>query len=200
MKKKIVSFFIIVAVLLVSYLYSYKDFTTCIYDEATDPSAYIATGTLVGEEQLVQTFSLSEKTFQSFSLKADLIGNVENVVLKYKILDEDQALLREGSVKVSELNDQEWNTVSFSEIENANEKKFTLVLAEENADLQNGISFSLTPLRQEGTELTVKGNATDATLVASFNSNFFDFETFVVLLGMLSFIAAFMKLLFKMFK
>ena len=100
----------------------------------------------------------------------------------------------------TELESKKFNVIKIPEIPDTKGKQYTIVLSEENADLQNGVSFYLSPGRQNGQELIIKGNETDATLVTRIICNRFDVETYVVLLGMIVFISTFMKILYKMFK
>ena len=200
MKKRIVSCLIICAVLVLSFFYSHIEDNTCVYSEDADISTYISTGTLSGDEELTQAFVAQEESIDGIRLKVDLLGNVENVILHYTLLDESLNELYKGTVPATELENQEFNVLKTSKISNASGKKYVLVLSEENSDLQNGVSFHLTPGRPDGEDLMIKGNSTDAALVVEFICNRFDLETYVVLIGMITFIAVFMKVLYKMFK
>lgn len=200
MKKRIVSCLIICVVLVLSFFYAHIDDNVYIYNEEADTATFYSTGTLSGDEQLTQTFVSEEDSIDGFNLKLELVGSVEDVILRYAILDENSDKVYEGIMTATELESKKFNVIKIPEIPDTKGKQYTIVLSEENADLQNGVSFYLSPGRQNGQELIIKGNETDATLVTRIICNRFDVETYVVLLGMIVFISTFMKILYKMFK
>lgn len=200
MKKKIVACLVICVVLVLSYFYAYIDDNTYIYNAESDEATFFATGTLSGTEELTQTFVSQEDSIDGINVKVELLGAVENVVLHYALLDENSDEVYEGEVLATELDNHKFNILETSKIPNTKGKMYTIVLNEENTDLQNGVSFYLSPGRQNDQDLIIKGNATDATLVARTICHRFDIETYVVLLGMITFVAVFLKILYKMFK
>ena len=80
------------------------------------------------------------------------------------------------------------------------EKQHTVLLSVENSDEQNGISFYVEPTKRGEHPLNIRGIEEEGTLVARVISHRFDGETLCVLLGMIAFVAAFMKILYKFFK
>ena len=200
MKKKIVSCLIICVVLVLSYFYAYIDDNACIYNENSDAATFFATGTLSGAEEITQNFYIQGNSLDGINIKVELLGHTENVLLHYMLLDENLNTVYDGKIPAKELDNHKFNTLPISKITNTQGKKYTLVLREENTDLQNGVSFYLSHGRENGQDLIIKGNATDATLVARTIYNRFDLETYVVLLGMITFVVVFLKILYKMFK
>ena len=200
MKKRIVTCLVICVVLVLSYFYSYIDNNAYIYNKDADEASFFATGTLNGEEELTQSFVSQEDSIDGINIKVELLGSVENVILHYALFDEKLNEVYEGKISATELDSHKFNVLKTSKISNTKGKEYTLVLSEENTDLQNGVSFYLSPGRQNEQDLIIKGNETDATLVTRLICNRFDLETYVVLIGMITFVAVFMKILYKMFK
>lgn len=200
LKNRVISFLLIGVVLILSYFYSHVDESTCIYNVDADMSTYISTGTLSEGEELSQTFVAQNESIDEIKVKVDLQGDIRNVILQYTLLDEKFNEVYHGEIAASELKNQEFNVLKMNHMEHTKGKTYTLVFKEQNSDVQNGVSFWLTPGRQNGKELIIKGNSTDAELVAESIGNHFDIETYLVLLGMITFIVVFMKVLYKMFK
>ena len=200
LKNRVISCLLIGITLVLAYFYSNIHERDCIYNKDADVSTYISTGTLSEGEELSQTFIAQNKSMDEIQLKVDLLGDVSNVVLQYKLLDDNSNVLYQDTISALELENQTFNTLKISPIEHADGQKYTLVLSEQNANPQNGVSFYLTSGRTDGDELIIKGNSTDASLLAEMTSDGFDAETFFVLLGMIAFIVVFMKILYKMFK
>lgn len=200
MKKKIISILIVVVVITVSFLYAHIDKNNYLYDRNADTSKFHNTGILAEGEEIRQTFVAEEESIDGINVKVAMSGNIEDVVLKYTLLDENSEKLFAGVVPANELENNKFNKLAMSEITRTKGKHYTLILSEENSDEQNGISFYVEPAKQGERKLIIKGTEDGGTLVARVISHQFDMETFCVLLGMIAFVAAFMKILYKFFK
>ena len=89
---------------------------------------------------------------------------------------------------------------AFDRIENAKGQPYKLILSVENSDEQNGIGFYATQGVDEKQQLMIKENLSEGTLVTRIICHRFDLETFIVFTGIVLFIIAFMKVLYKSFK
>ena len=200
MKKKIGLCVVVCIVIILSYLYSNIDKNSYIYDKQTDTATYYETGILMEQEAVKQSFVSTENTIDGIYIKVSIVGNVENVALHYGILELDSNMLTENTISAKELESNKFNKLKLPQITETMGKEFTLILWEENSDEQNGVSFYLVPGVQDEQTLYVKEHETQATLVMRILCHRFDVETFVVMLGMISFITIFMKILFRFFK
>lgn len=200
MKKKIISCLMLVVIIAFSYFYAHIDKNSYIYNRNADTGLFYGTGILEENEKLTQTFIAKEDSINGINIKVVISGNVENVVLHYALLDETLNTVCESSVYATELEHNKFNKLEFPEILGTKGKQYILVLSEGNSDEQNGIGFYIEPGRQDNQELSIKENETDGTLVTRIICQRFDLETFIVLLGMIAFVAVFMKILYKMFK
>lgn len=200
MKKRIVSCLIICVVIVLAYLYAYVDKNSYVYNKNADPSTFYSTGILTEGQEVAQSFVSKEDTIDGFNIKTVILGNVENVVIHYALLDKNSEQVYKGSVPAIELEDNKFNKLGIPQISGVNGQEYTFVLSVEGADEYNGVAFYVEPGRHEGQELVINGNSTDGTLVIRFICHRFDVETFIVLLGMITFVTAFMKVLYKLFK
>lgn len=187
-------------IIILSYFYAHIDKNSYIYDRNVDTKNFYSTGLLVEDEDMTQTFISEEDVIDGIYIKISVVGNVEDVIMHYSLTDNATNKVVSAVVKASELENNKFNRLAIPKIEGAKGKTFTLTLSTENADAQNGIGFYLTPGRFNGQTLVVKGNETDGTIVARTLCHRFDVETFVVLLGMIAFVSAFMKVLYKFFR
>lgn len=200
MKKKIISCLIVCIVIMLAYFYSYIDKNSYIYDRNANTGTFYSTGIMMEDDEITQTFIAEEDAIDGLNIKAAIAGNVEDVVVNYVILDADSGKVFEGRVPAAELENNKFNQLKVSGVTGTRGKPYTLVLSEEKSDEQNGVAFYLAPGRHENQELFIKGNETDGTLVVRSICHRFDVETFIVLLGMIAFVAVFMKVLYKLFK
>lgn len=200
MKKKIVSCLIICVVIVFAYFYAYIDKNSYIYDRNADTSTFYSTGILIEGEEVTQTFISKEDTVDGLNIKTAIAGNVENVVINYAILDKNSRQVYEGSVSAAKLENNKFNQLDVSQVSVEKGQEYTIVLSAEGADEQNGVAFYFEASGNEEQKLSIKGNPIDGTLVVRIICHRFDVETFVVLLGMITFVAGFMKVLYKLFK
>lgn len=200
MKKKIISFLVIVIIIVLSYFYAYIDKNSFLYDRNADTGTFAATGVLEDGEEIRQSFIADENTIDGINIKVNISGNVETVVLNCVLLDEAMQEVCYVNIAANGLENNKFNKIQFPSVTETKGRQFTLVLREENSDGQNGVGFYFEPGSQEGQKLAIRGNETDGAMVTRLICHRFDVETFVVLLGIITFIVVFMKVLYRYFK
>lgn len=199
MKKKISSAVLIAAILIGAFLYAHVDKNIYLYDRNLESEDFINTGILEEGETLEQTFTMKDAAIDGINLKISAAGNTENVKLLGTLKEKESGKnVAEFSVDGSDIKNNKFNKLKVPRVESAKEKEYTLILACEGSDEQNGLSFYVT--QGNAGRLTVKGNDTNGVLVSRMLCHRFDVETFIVLLGFIAFIYVFMKTLYKLFK
>lgn len=201
---------IITAVLIIcaatvgAFFYARIDKNSYIYDRAADSASFTGTGILLKGEEIRQTFKADEKYIDGVNIKTTVTDGADDVSLRYVILSESGKELSYGKVSAGELKNNRFNVLRLPRIENAKGKKFILALREEKSEGAVGVSFytaSGADDKERGAEtLTVRGEKADGVLVMRTVCHRFDAETFIVFLGMLTFIAAFIRLLYRLFR
>ena len=199
-KNIIYNVLVYIIILGISYLYSYVDKNYYLNTQNADTSTFYGTGILIGDDQVTQTFVSPEKNIDGVNVKISLTGNMENVVLNYAIIDETTGVSYSASVPAIELENNKFNTLWIPTITNAKNKPYKLVLNVENSYELNGISFYAEHGVKGNQRLVIMGNESEGTLVSRIVTSKFDVETFVVVISILIFIVAFMKVLYKAFK
>lgn len=198
--KKILYMIIVgVAVLGFSYIYAHIDKNTYIYDRNVDAGLYYGTGILENDKTVEQVFTSDEDVIEGINLKVGIFGNPENIVLHYALTDMQTGERYVASVPANQIENNKINKLETPKITQAKGKQYTLTLSSENADEQNGVGFYVVPGKVEDQPLTVRDGGVDGVLVVRLLCHRFDVETFVVLLGIILFVAIFMKKLYKSF-
>jgi len=200
MRKKIISFIMIVVVIVLSYFYAYIDSNSYLYDRNADTGLFCATGIMMDGEEIRQGFMSHENTIDGVNIKVNISGNVEDVILNCSLLDDTMREVSCVKVVANDLENNKFNKIKFPVVSEAKGKQFTLVLTEENSDSQNGVGFYYEPNNVGEQKLTIRGNEIDGIMVTRIICHRFDVETFVVLLGIIAFVVLFMKILYKYFK
>lgn len=198
--KKIISCVMICIVIVISYLYSHIDINNYIYDRNIDATTFYATGVLKENENIIQTFISQEDSIDGINIKVATSGNVEHSLLKYALLDESSNAVFQGTVSGNDLENNKFNRLNVEGVKGTKGKQYTLVLSVENSDEQNGFVFYIAPKKQENIQLLVRDNEVEGTLVTRIICYRYDVETNIVALGMVAFVFAFMKILYRFFK
>ncbi len=201
MKKKLSFILLGVCLLAAAYLYAHIDKNTYLYDRNTDSADFIGTGILLEKEEITQTFTCVEDSLDGINLKATLMGDAEHVRVEYSLMDaESGETVRTASVQGSEIKNNKFNKLSFQTLTGTAGKRFILKLAESGSNDNTGVGFYLAAGAEYQEELVIKGNETQGMMIVRLITHRFDWETFVVLLGIAAFIAGFMSMLYKLFK
>lgn len=201
MKKKITVILLIAGVLVLAYLYAHIDKNTYLYDRNTDSADLTGTGILEEKEEILQSFTCAEDSIDGINLKAAVIGSPENVELQYALTDpESGEAIRQGKIQGLEIKNNKFNKLKFPVLKGTKGKNYILRLTESGTGEEAGVGFFLSPTGEQEQELRVRGNDTQGTLAVRVLTHRFDLETFIVLLGIIAFIAGFMKVLYKLFK
>ena len=151
-------------------------------------------------EEIRQVFVSREDTIDGINVKVVATGNVEDVILHYTLLDEEANKVFESQVEADKLDNNKFNKLGVATICNTKDKQYTLVFSTDNSDEQNGVGFYIEPGNEDEYKLFVGDKDMDGKLVLRTICHRFDVETFVVLLVVIMFITAFMKILYKYFK
>ncbi|MCI9439847.1 MAG: hypothetical protein HFH15_01160 [Ruminococcus sp.] len=201
MKKKLSVILAAVCLLVFAYLYAHIDKNTYLYDRNTDSADFTGTGILKEGEEITQTFTCTEDSLDGINLKATLVGDAGQVNVEYSLIDaESGSVVREALVSGSEIENNKFNRLSFQTLTKTAGKDYILKLTETGSDDITGVSFYLDAGDEYKERLFIKGNETKGMLIVRLITHRFDLETFVVLSGIVAFIAGFMKMLYKLFK
>lgn len=195
--KKIVS---IIIILILAFLYAHIAKANNIYDKKVDNSEYLSTG-VVCEGVIEQKFVCVEDTLDGVKAKVQVIGDVQDVKIKYGLIDNQSGkCIAEGMIEAKDIKPSKFYTFSFDTLSGTRKKEYTFFFENLNAEENRGIGIFFQPTAQKGTELIISGNRTEGTLILKTITDRFDVETFVILLIFVVYIVVFMRFLYKLFK
>ncbi len=200
MKRRIKSTAMVLVIIGLAFLYAHIDKNTYLYDRNEDLENYTQTGVLLEGETISQTFFCKEDILDGINLKSVVVGDASNVILEYAITDNETGEVVENSIQGTEVKNNKFNSFKFPEIKDTSNKSYTLTIRETGADANNGISFYVSQTNPEDSQLSIREQDTQGSLVVRLISHRFDTETFIVLLGFILFITIFIKVLYKLFK
>lgn len=201
-KKISVKTVVICAVILIcAYFYAYIYKMHPLFDTDVPTSEYISTGVLY-DGTIEQTFTMKENMLDGMYVKCQIMDQADDVEIMYELIDvESDQVVAEGSMPGSKLKNNQFTKLRFdSTVENCNGKTYQFVLQEKGASELKGVGFCYETKQEEGTELSLRGEKTDGTMIAKTMSHRFDVETFIVLMGFIVFIAIFFRVLYNLFK
>lgn len=199
MKKKVEKIIIGVLILIATTMYSYVDKTSYIYNKNIDPSEYSNTEVLVNKG-IEQEFISDEGELDGISLKCATIGDIKGVDLEYKIVRVSTGQKAEGSVKASDISNSKFHKFRFEKFEKCKGEKFIFSVKEINSSNENGVSFYYQRSKIDSGEFYIDSEAIKGTLIMRTISHKFDIETFVIVLAIIIYVSAFLKILYKLFR
>lgn len=190
----------VIIVLVFAYFYAHIAKMHMIYDKNVDNSEYVSMG-ILEDQRVEQKFVCEEDKLDGIYVKCQVIGEVSEVEVKYTISERsDEEPIASGSFPASELKASKFNKLVFDTIEGCKGKEYILNIWSEPISARKGVSFYYQPETEEGTELTIGGSGIKGTMIMRTVTNRFDMETFCVVIIFIAFIAAFMKILYKLFE
>lgn len=195
--KKISVLIIGIVTIVVGLFYANIDKKTYIYDRNNEENN-IAIATV--EEEVSQEFKIKEKTINALAIKGQYIGDVSDKELEVELVDDENNVLLDMTVKESDLENNKFTNILFDPIENVANKKLTLVLRSIDFDKNNGLSFVKNSESTKDMKFVVNNEETDGTLVFKTITKRFDLETFVIFVLFIAYIFVFIRVLYSLFK
>ncbi len=129
------------------------------------------------------------------------MGDVTDVKVRYSIAEaSSRKVVAEGSCPAAELKPSKFNKLSFDTIEGCKDREYILAVWSDPVSPRKGVSFYYQPETEGGTALTIGGSEIKGTMIMRTVTDRFDMETFCVVIIFIGFIAAFMKILYKLFE
>lgn len=184
MKKKITTIVAAVILIAAAGLYSFIDRTTDIYDSQIDSSDYVSIGLAEGGKT-EQRFTSSEESLDGISVKLDASGNIENLVLNYKLTDEESGkVVAEGEASLAGAQSGKYFDMNFEQVTGCKGKEYLFEIMVQECD--------------EQTSMTVY-RAGEILVMRTIHQGF-DVETFIITVCFILYIVLFMKWLSKLFR
>lgn len=201
MKKRLKYVIVAAVILIVSFLYAHVDKKIPVYDAAADTSLYGNMGVLDAGFCVTQEFVCERPVLDGVSIKCGTIGSPVTATYQYQIMDASSgAVLREGTVDGSLIQNTRYYTIKFEQIEDCLDRELIFTFQSENASAANALTIYNVPKGDEQADLYLNedeflGN----TLALRTVSHGFDVETFVSVAFCLVYLYLFIKVLYKFF-
>ncbi len=190
----------IIIVLVFAYWYAHIAKMNMIYDKSVDNSEYISMG-ILEDQRVEQKFVCIEEKMGGIYAKCQVVGDVTDVKVRYSIAEaSSRKVVAEGSCPAAELKPSKFNKLSFDTIEGCKDREYILAVWSDPVSPRKGVSFYYQPETEGGTALTIGGSEIKGTMIMRTVTDRFDMETFCVVIIFIGFIAAFMKILYKLFE
>lgn len=189
---------LVVVILVAAFLYAHIGKNHLVYDKHVDNSKYLPTGAAA---KIEQTFVCRENTLDGFRTKCQVIGDVRGMKVSYSLTDMETGKVKaKGTANAEKISNSKFYYFRFDTVKNTKGKTYKIVFENQGPDETKGIGFFFQPKTQKDTSLHIKGIDTTGTLIIKAVTQRFDFETFVVLLVFILYVALFIKFLYKLFK
>lgn len=202
MKKKLISIIFIFILLALSAIYSITDKVEFVYNKNIDNSNYTNLGEISGNTTVKQQFLCNRNGLCAVDIKFGTYDRKNSAILNYTIEDIDGNIMANGNIKTADISNNEFYHVKIPIIDNSKGKNYTLTITDNSA--MNGNSVTIYTVPDNATNNTVKiiqnsneKEINDSVIAMKFVTHGFDIETFIIMIFFISFIALFIKILYR---
>ena len=191
----------IFALILIAFtcLYAVVDKNHSIYDREIDSSEYIYIELAKGDT-LTQSFVSEEDFLDGVNIKMSVTGEPEGKEVSFTLADSNGQEVASGKESLKELQMGKYFALKFARINGCKGQKYTLEFTVSQSMDEGTVIVYDVPGVQNNTELNVRGEKIDGTLVLRTITHRFDVETFVVTAIFAVYVILFIKWLGKVFR
>lgn len=201
MKKAIKTIIVILLMTAVGAVHAYGQWKQPVYDTTVDAAEYQNVGEISGESKIEQEFTVEYDGMNALLIRMSTWGRVNDSEMEYKLTKvSDDSVVTEGVLKVSEVTDNEYQEISFQEIEESKGEKYRFTIEADGIKTGEGISIFTTKKAKSAEMLTVNEKKQEQALVMKIQAKEFNWEDFIVLIGLQLYIVGFVKLLYRFLK
>lgn len=201
MKKTIKTIVVILLMMAVGAVHAYGQWKQPVYDTTVDAAEYQNVGEISGKAKIEQEFTAEYDGMNALLVRTSTWGRVNDGKMQYKLTKvADDSIVTEGVLKVSEVMDNEYKTLSFPEIAESKGEKYRFTIEADGIKSGEGISIFTTKKAKSAEVLTVNGVEQEQALVMKIQAKEFNWEDFIVLIGLQLYIVGFVKLLYRFLK
>lgn len=193
---------LVLLVVAIAGIYSYGVWDTTVYDANSDSNSYTNTGTLQEGSQVEQTFYCSDNGLQSLSVRVSNLGLEVDGTYEWALTEsESQKVIAQGEYDTADIDNGSASVLEFERQEESKDKEYVFTFSEKELKSEAGMTLMTTDIGQDDrAELYVNGEKSDQTMVLTQHVKFFNLETFIVFLGLVLYLVAFMGFLIKIFR
>ena len=128
-------------------------------------------------------------------------GRVNDSEMNYRLVNTaDDSVITEGVLKVSEVTDNEYKEITFPEVKESKGEQYRFTIVSDGIKNGEGISIFTTKKAESAESLEVNGEEQDQALVMKVQAKEFNWEDFIVLIGLQLYVVGFVKLLYRFLK
>nr|WP_317377706.1 hypothetical protein [uncultured Faecalimonas sp.] len=201
MKKTIKTIIVILLMAAVGAVHAYGQWKQPVYDTTVDAAEYQNVGEISGESKIEQEFTAEYDGVNALLIRTSTWGRVNDSEMKYTLTKvSDDSVVTEGVFKVSEVTDNEYKEIYFPEIEESKGERYRFRIEADGIKTGEGISIFTTKKAKSAEMLTVNGAEQEQALVMKIQAKEFNWEDFIVLIGLQLYVVGFVKLLYRFLK
>ncbi|MDD2980165.1 MAG: hypothetical protein PHN80_09360 [Hespellia sp.] len=202
MKKIVKTAVLIILIAAVAVLYSNSVWPYEIYDSSIDSSAYENTGELLENSKIEQRFIGKHNGLESLELTVSNLNQECDAEYKWSLIEATSGnVVGEGVIDSEKVDNSKPYKLEFERIPTSKDVEYNLVIDTKQIKSEHGIVLMTTEKdsSQNGT-LRIDQVDSSKNLVLVQEVKFFNIETFVVFVGLMIYLALFIKFLFKIFE
>lgn len=201
MKKIVKTIIMILLMVAVGAVHAYGQWKQPVYDTTVDAAEYQNVGEISGEAKIEQEFTAEYNGMNALFIRTSTWGRVNDSEMNYRLVNTaDDSVITEGVLKVSEVTDNEYKEITFPEVKESKGEQYRFTIVSDGIKNGEGISIFTTKKTESAESLEVNGEEQDQALVMKVQAKEFNWEDFIVLIGLQLYVVGFVKLLYRFLK
>lgn len=201
MKKIVKTIIMILLMVAVGAVHAYGQWKQPVYDTTVDAAEYQNVGEISGEAKIEQEFTSEYNGMNALFIRTSTWGRVNDSEMNYRLVNTaDDSVITEGVLKVSEVTDNEYKEITFPEVKESKGEQYRFTIVSDGIKNGEGISIFTTKKTESAESLEVNGEEQDQALVMKVQAKEFNWEDFIVLIGLQLYVVGFVKLLYRFLK
>ena len=198
MKKIVKTIIMILLMVAVGAVHAYGQWKQPVYDTTVDAAEYQNVGEISGTAKIEQEFTAEYNGMNGLFVRTSTWGRVNDSKMTYELVNiKDDSVIAEGVLKVSEVTDNDYKEITFPEVKESKGEEYRFTIAADGINNGEGISIFTTKKAESAEVLKVSGKEQDQALVMKVQAKEFNWEDFIVLIGLQLYVVGFVKLLYR---
>ena len=192
---------VLIGVLLAG-IYSYRTWSTAIYDTNVDASVYENIGELKDGAKVEQKFICKHNGLESIEITASNLGYTCDTEYYWELQEvESGNIVSKGTFIGTEIDNSENTVFDFERQEGSKNKEYVFMIEAKNSDAEHGITVMKTRTDEEHQDAVIlNGTQEESVMVLTQKIHYLNVETGIVFMGIYLYLVFFMSFLLKLFK
>jgi hypothetical protein len=205
MKKVIRNSILIIIIIVIAAIYSFGMWGKNIYIQTASSGDNKLTNELIENTEISQTFLCPYNGLNGLKIKMLRVGAETVEGYSWSLCNDKKEILAEGKIGEDELAESTFTrkkflTFQIPEQEDSKGKEYTFYIRGTNVSKEGCLQGYVAEGNQYAKQLSIDGQGIEGALVLKMSIMRFNLETFIVFLGLVTYVVVFFRFMYKLFR